>query len=259
MGKNIKILLLIWVIIFGFFGSEVWAKGFDHSHSGFAPLLKSNVKSGLFDYKSLAKDRSSLDTYLKTLQSVPESEYNTFSEKQKIAFLINAYNAFTLDLILKNYPVASIGDIGGPVRLINLARGTPWKSYTFPLLGANRNLDWIEHSKLRVDFKEPRIHFAINCASIGCPALRPEPYTATKLEAQLGDALVTFLKDRSKNRYDPEKNRLVLSPIFDWFASDFQKHSGSVLEFVKPYFPIQDPGSTKIEYSNYDWLLNEVK
>lgn len=239
--------------------SVLYANGFDHSHKEFQVILKSVVKSGNVDYKSLKNDRKSLDRYLASLSSVSEKEFAKFSEKEQLAFLINAYNAFTLDLIVKNYPVKSIGDIGGPIRMVNLARGTPWKKFTFPLLGQDRNLDWIEHGKLRVDYKEPRIHFAINCASIGCPLLRNEAYLASKLDAQLTSATKGFLVEKSKNRYEAKSNTLYLSKIFEWFADDFIKDSGSVLKFVQKYSAEPLQNNPTIKYTNYDWNLNEAR
>ena len=120
-------------------------------------------------------------------------------------------------MILDHYPIKSIGDIGSPISLLNLARGTPWKKEFFILLGKTRNLDWIEHQKLRKDFTEPRIHFAIVCASLGCPILKMDSYKDTILESQLLSAKLGFLKDTSKNSYDKDKNILRLSKIFDWF------------------------------------------
>ncbi|WCL47541.1 DUF547 domain-containing protein [Leptospira sp. GIMC2001] len=249
--------ILVFILIVG--SASLSAQKMDQSHSAFDSVLKKYIKNGNVKYKALLNDRTGLDSYLKSISSVTEAEYKTFNENQKIAFLINAYNAYTLDLILKHYPVKSIGDIGGPVRLVNLARGTPWKKFTFPLLGADRNLDWIEHSKLRVEFTEPRIHFAINCASVGCPLLRNESYRADKLESQLQDSFVKFLSETSKNRLDKSKNTIYLSKIFDWFKGDFEKKSGSVLAFVRTGFPEKIPDQIKIEYTDYDWTLNEAK
>ena len=247
----------ITAIFLGFTFSSLQAQKFDHSHTVFSGILKKHIQHGNVNYKSLLKDRENLNSYLKTLSQVTEAEYKTYNEKQKMAFLINAYNAFTLDLILNHYPVKSIGDIGGPIRLVNLARGTPWKKFSFPLLGGDRNLDWIEHSKLRVDFNDPRIHFAINCASKGCPSLRDESFRGDKLESQLQDSLVKFLSEESKNRLDKSKNTIYLSKIFDWFKSDFEKKSGSVLAFVRTGFAETIPDKVQIEYTDYDWTLNE--
>ncbi|MCC5816682.1 MAG: DUF547 domain-containing protein [Leptospira sp.] len=255
----IKIFFTLTALILFSNSSFLMANEYDHSHKAFDSILKKIVISGNVNYKSLKKDRDSLNQYLGSLSSVSEKDFAKFSEKEQLAFLINAYNAFTLDLIVKNYPVKSIGDIGGPVRMVNLARGTPWKKFTFSFLGKERNLDWIEHGKLRVSYKEPRIHFAINCASIGCPLLKNEAYTAGKLESQLTSATKGFLSEKNKNRYDAKSNTLHLSKIFDWFADDFIKDSGSVLKFVQKYSNEKIAADAKIKYTDYDWSLNEAR
>lgn len=257
--SNLKYLFVLGQFLVSSISFSLSAQGFDHSHSEFDLILKKYVVNGFVKYKDLSKDRVALTQYLKSLSSLTANEYKDFNNAQKMAFLINAYNAFTIELILNNYPIKSIGDIGGPIRLVNLARGAPWKNYKFPLLGADRTLDWIEHSKLRIDFNDPRIHFAINCASIGCPALRKESYKAKNLDAQLQDSMLSFLNDKTKNSYNKEKGILTLSKIFDWFKSDFEKKSGTVIQFVQIGFQDTIPSDVDIEYSSYDWNLNETK
>ncbi len=221
---------------------------FDHSHSSFDSILKKYVSNGRVNYKGIQTEKSKLEEYLSSLSKVSNSEYNGFSKEQKIAFLINAYNAFTVKLILDNYPVKSIRKIGGIFQ-------SPWKIEFFELLGSKRHLDWIEHSKLRVDFNEPRIHFAIVCASIGCPPLANTAFTPEKLETQLQSLMENFLKGKN-NRYDSKENILYLSPIFDWFEKDFIK-KGTVIEFVNPSMGNTIPADAKIKYTDYNWNLNE--
>ncbi len=224
---------------------------FDHSHKELDKLLKQYVKNGRVDYKKWKEEQTELKKYLESLSNVSINEYNQFTINQKLAFLINAYNAFTIQLILDNYPVSGIRKIGGVFQ-------SPWKIKFFQLLGEQRHLDWIEHSKLRVDFQEPRIHFAIVCASIGCPILQSEAYMADKLESQLEKAAKEFFSDKSKNFYDSKKNVLYLSPIFKWFRSDFEK-KGSLISFVRPYFTENILEDVNVEFTNYDWNLNEMK
>ena len=140
---------------------------------------------------------------------------------------------------------------------------SPWKKNFFKLLGETRNLDWIEHKVLRKKFNEPRIHFAINCASIGCPALRPEAYVASRLSAQLEEQTQLFIGDASRNEI--RDNQLYISKIFDWFAQDFEKSHGSVEKFIAAYITKDDEVAQKIrnqkfkiKYTKYDWKLNEV-
>lgn len=223
---------------------------FDHSHKQYDLILKKYVSFGFVDYKGL-KTEQNLKTYLDSLSAVSESEYNGFTKEQKLSYLINAYNAFTIQLILENYPIKSIRKIG----ILPLA---PWKKEFFTLLGDKRSLGWIEHDKLRKDFEEPRIHFAIVCASIGCPILLSEAYTPEKLENQFKFAQTQFFNDSAKNRYDKEKNTLYLSPIFDWFKEDFTKKS-TLIEFVQPFIKVNIPANANIKYTEYDWNLNEKK
>lgn len=235
-----------------------FAGSIDHNHSEFDVLLKKYVSNGLVSYKGFQSDDAALTKYLDSLSKVSESDYNTFTEKEKLAFLINAYNAFTIRLILDHYPLSSITDIGSPISSLNLVRGTPWKKEFFTLLGKKRHLDWIEHEKLRKDFSEPRIHFAIVCASIGCPQLVAKAYTSKDLDSQLNEGKLNFLKDPKKNYYDKAKNTLYLSQIFNWFQGDFTK-KGTLIEFVQEGFSDKIDPKANIKYLEYSWSLNEKK
>ncbi len=211
------------------------------------------------DYKKLRANQIKLLAHLKNTSAVSQKTYDTFSEKEKIAFLINAYNAFTLKLVLDNYPVKSIKKIGSIFK-------TPWKLKFFRLLGVERSLDDVEHNMLRKDFSEPRVHFAINCASVGCPGLRNEPYTADKLDAQLTDQATQFLRDGVRNVLDPAGKKLKVSMIFKWFDEDFKKNGSTVQKFVSQFIT-DDPlvkkdleaDAYELSYTDYDWDINEAK
>ena len=202
------------------FASVASAQSFDHAHAALTTLLKKHVvvidggKSTKVKYAELKKDQPQLKTYLDSLSSVKESDFNAWSKAQQMAFLINAYNAFTLELILQNYPVKSIKDIGGTF-------DNRWKRKFFKLFGQDFYLDKIEHEMLRKagSYNEVRVHYAANCASIGCPALREEAYVADRLDAQLEEQAVRFLSDRSRNRFS--KGKLEVSMIFNWFKEDW--------------------------------------
>ncbi|TGL61943.1 DUF547 domain-containing protein [Leptospira ognonensis] len=246
-------------LLFSFFlAPSLVAGSFDHSHKALDVLFKKYVSNGLVNYKGFQSDESNLNQYLDSLSNVSETEYAAFSQPEKIAFLINAYNAFTIRLILDHYPLKSITDIGSPFSKLNLVRGTPWKKEFFSLLGKKRTLDWIEHEKLRKDFSEPRIHFAIVCASIGCPALSSDAYAAPIIEKQLQAAKRIFLTNKNKNSYDAEKNVLYLSQIFNWFKDDFTK-KGNLIEFLQDSFSVKIKPDAVIEYNEYSWMLNEQK
>jgi len=241
----------------------VYASRFDHSHSLWSELLQTYVvDQGDFSqvkYQALKQSGTApLVEYLQSLSAVHASQFALWTQSQQLAFLINAYNAFTVKLILDHYPVESIKDIGGFFR-------SPWKIQFFALLGDKTHLDYIEHELIRGRFKEPRIHFAVVCASIGCPKLQARAYTAERMEAMLESATQTFLRDDSRNRYDAQRNTLHLSKIFKWYAEDFVATSGSVERFVAPYIS-DDPKMRQqiqsrqvdVEYLDYDWALNNA-
>ncbi|HEX4919024.1 MAG TPA: DUF547 domain-containing protein [Limnobacter sp.] len=242
----------------------------DHEYKAWNTLLAKHVrwlpdgKQSEVDYTALARDRASLRAVLTEWSAVSPAEFKGFSKTQQMAFLINAYNGFTLELVLTEYPkIKSIKDIGGLF-------GSPWKKEFFSLLGAKRHLDWIEHEQLRPVYKEPRVHVAVNCASVGCPALRDEAYTATKLEAQLEDSMRRFLSDPTRNRV--RSGELEVSPIFKWFAEDFEQgHQGfySVKDVFARWAKIMssDPAvvekiaskSLPVAFTQYDWSLNDTR
>jgi len=235
---------------------------FDHGHSKLAVLLEQAVitqgASSQVDYKWLQDHQKRLDAYLTLLEGVSKQEFTSWDQPQQLAYLISAYNAFTLKLILSAYPeVNSIRHLGGWF-------SSPWEKEFFTLLGEIKTLDAIENIWLRGKYKEPRIHFAIVCASVGCPALSNRPFLANTLEMQLEKAKMTFLGDRNKNRFDAKDNTLYLSKIFDWFEGDFITPAGSLEDFVAKGVT-QDRAEqrmirnqkVKIKYLDYDWSLNK--
>jgi len=243
------------------------AAAFDQS--AWDALLKKHVtplrngQATQVDYAGFAADRGQLKQYLAAVSAVVPAEFDRWDRPAQLAFLINAYNANTVELILTAYPdVASIKDLGSLLR-------SPWKKRFIPLLGETRSLDDIEHGLIREDgkFAEPRIHFAVNCASVGCPALRAEAYTGEKLDAQLEDAAKSFLSDRTRNRV--EGSALKVSSIFKWYRSDFEKgwRGASTLPafFVLYRQPLElddkavdllKSGKMNIDFLDYDWRLN---
>ena len=250
------------------------AQGFDHSHAAWETLLGKHVKvisngnASQVDYKGFAQDRGGLQVYLKALSAVTAEEYNRWNKAQKFAFLANAYNAFTIEKILTRYPnLKSIRDFGSYI-------GNPWKDKFFTLLGNPQNLDGIEHDTLRAPgvFDDPRVHVAVNCASIGCPMLGTHAFTAEKLDAQLDELFKSFMADRSRNRYNPQTRALEVSRIFEWYGKDFEKgHKGfsSVADVAAKYADqLADAPADRallrdkkaaIAFLEYDWTLNDVK
>lgn len=235
--------------------AEAPAAPFDHEHSALSALLGAHVRGGSVDYEALRRDRRALDAYLNTLAAT--STHAGWSEPQRFAFWINAYNAYTLALVLDNPGVASIRDIGWPF--------SPWKRAFIPmagLRGAVLTLDDIEHNVIRVEHPDPRLHMALVCASRSCPPLRAEAYTAAKLDAQLDEQARVFLNDRSKNHIDIGAGTLALSKIFSWYGADFER-VGGVNAFVARYLPPAEAaavrsGQLTLSYLAYDWSLNDV-
>ncbi|WP_209332640.1 DUF547 domain-containing protein [Lunatimonas salinarum] len=222
------------------------------SHALFDKLLQKHVsEAGSVDYAGFRADRAQLEEYL-ALLSEQAPDRQTWSEAEQLAYWINAYNAFTVKLIIDHYPVKSIRDIG-PKLSIPLVQ-TVWHLEFFEIGGQKASLDEIEHAILRKEFEEPRIHFAINCASISCPALAREAYTADRLEEQLEQAARRFINDPTRNRI--QSRRVEISEIFSWFKGDFTK-SGSLIDFLNRYADVKIHSDARIGYLPYDWNLNE--
>lgn len=232
---------------------SVQAASFDHRHPLYERVLQARVKDALVDYGGLKNDRADLDQYLAEVAAVSRSAFDLWTEDQQLAFLLNVYNAYTLRLITDHYPLASIKDIGG------LFSG-PWDKPVVSLFGRQRTLDELEHKLIRPQYPDPRIHFALVCAAMGCPPLREEAYVAGRLDEQLGDQARRFLSNPRKNRVDVSGGTVHLSPIFKWYKKDFEKPSGGVLAAVKPYWPEKPPAGYerfRIRYTDYDWSLND--
>jgi hypothetical protein len=232
-------------------------KPFDHEHGLWSKVLTNIViiqeAESRVDYQTLKGKRQGFDHYLQSLAKLDEKQFESFSEAQQLAFLINTYNARQLQLVLDNYPIDSVKDLG-------FLLYTPWKKEFFKLFGKKASLDHVEHERIRKRFNEPRIHFAVNCASIGCPPLASEAYTASKLEQQLEQATYSFLNNKKLNHYQPDKGILTLSPIFKWYAEDFGNEA-QLFNFVGKYmedFPASSSPKS-IQYSHYDWDLNDSK
>ncbi|MSQ59721.1 MAG: DUF547 domain-containing protein [Betaproteobacteria bacterium] len=257
--------------VFMLWGGSALA-AFDHTHAQWDALLKQNVvlirngNGSEVKYESFKRERAALKSYLALLSAVPQDEFNGWSKPQQLAFLINVYNSYTVELILTRYPdIESIQDFG---KFIN----NPWKKKFFSLFGKPRSLDEIEHGMIRAEgvYDDPRIHMAVNCASIGCPALRHEAYAATRLDEQLEDSLKRFLSDHSRNRFS--RGTLEVSKIFDWYEKDFAKgfrSAKSLNAFLAPYANVLSDkpedqqrireGKVPIRFLDYDWALNDRK
>ena len=250
------------------------AAALDHTHAAWGALLAKHVRyaengnASRVDYAGLARDRAQLKAVLADYERVTRAEFDGWSKPQQQAFLINAYNAFTVEKILTRYPnIRSIRDFG-------TIFGNPWKDKFFTLFGQPAYLDLVEHEILRKEgvYDEPRVHVAVVCASIGCPMLRNEPFVPERLDAQLEDGMRRFLSDRTRNRYNPQSKRLELSRIFDWYGKDFERgHRGytSVKATAAKYADLladspEDRAAVReqkadVGFLEYDWALNDVR
>lgn len=211
----------------------------------FDSLLKKNVdENGMVDYQSFKKNEALLDGYLVALQKTKPSE-NWSLNKQK-AYWLNTYNAYTIKIILTNYPLKSIRDI-------KIDGKTAWK---IPFIKVGKNtytLDWIEHEILRKKYNDPRIHVGINCASMSCPKLGNFAFSEDNIETALDNLMLEFINNGNKNKIS--ENKLELSKIFDWFSIDFKKN-GTLIEYINKYASIKVSEKASIKYLTYDWRLN---
>lgn len=263
------------LLVLGLFtgpGEQAQAQAFDHQHAAWTALLKQHVRvydggtSSRLRYAGMAADRAALDAYTASLSALPRAAFEAFSTPQQMAFLINAYNAFTVELVLTRYPkLGSIRDIGS-------FWSSPWKPAFIRLLGGKVSLDNIEHDMLRAPdrYGDLRIHFAVNCASIGCPMLREEAYVADRLDAQLDQQTTRFMADRQRNRW--QGGRLMVSRLFDWYAGDFKRGSRGITSL--PMFMARHADlladapadrerirsqAVDIGFLDYDWALNDLR
>lgn len=231
-----KYFMYLFIFSWTFFGFSQ-----DLDHKLWSELLSKHVsESGEVNYKSFKKDSVKLKDYISYLAKNTPSDSATKNEK--LAYWINLYNVLTVDLIVRHYPIKSIKDIKNP-----------WKQRLWKTANISYNLDEIEHDILR-KMNEPRIHFAIVCASISCPKLQNKAFKANTLDAQLTKATKAFLADNTKNEIT--KNQLKLSKIFKWFRKDFETN-GTVIEFINQYTSTTISKDAKINYKDYNWNLNE--
>lgn len=229
------------------------AEGATFDHSALDALLHSYVHEGGFvDYKGLATQGAALNASIATLTT---ADVDSLGRDERLAFLINAYNAFTLRLILDFYPIASIKDISADKR---------WDAVRWNIAGTKYSLNQIEHELIRPKFAEPRIHFALVCAAIGCPPLRNEAYTGARLEEQLTEqAMHVHTQDRWI-RVHAGRDEVELTSLYKWYAGDFEQMAGSVVDFAARYSPelaalVSDGKQPRVTYLDYDWSLNELR
>lgn len=241
-------------------------------HNAWDNLLKTHVEkinggqATQVNYGGMLRDRGQLRAYLDQLADISREEFDRWSHEDQLAFLINTYNACTVELILTEYP-----DIR-TIRQIGFFPFSAWRRDIVELFGDEMSLDDVEHGMIRGwgIYNEPRIHFAVNCAAIGCPALRAEAYVGSRLEEQLEDNTKLFLMDRSRNYF--ENNQVYISSIFDWYEEDFEQgwqgvnsvgeflsRYGSELGIPQSYLGRLRQNQIPIRHLDYDWDLNRAR
>jgi len=238
---------------------------FDHTHAAWTEVLGGALsEDGLVDYAGLRKSKKALDSYLATLEATTPEQHADWSREQRFAFWINAYNAYTIQLIRDRGPVKSIKKLGGWFT-------TPWEIKFIPLPafdpeedGEDLMLDEIEHDILRPVFEDARVHAAINCASLSCPPLRAEAYQGAKLDEQLDDQVALWLGDPTRNEIRAGAKHLKVSKIFDWFEEDFGDDDEAVVRWIADH--VEDEELAKdlraraaeidVRYLDYDWSIN---
>ncbi|MFY0629876.1 MAG: DUF547 domain-containing protein [Flavobacteriaceae bacterium] len=213
--------------------------------STFNTLLQENVDAkGNVNYKSLKANETKLDGYLAYLaKTTPSKDWSADKEK---AFWINAYNAYTIRIILDNYPLKSITGIKNKGK-------TAWKTPFAKVAGKTYTLDHIEHEILRKKFKDPRIHVGVNCASGSCPKLGNMAFTESNVDTELERLMKEFINDTTRNKLS--KKKVEISEIFNWFKGDFTAN-GSVIDYINKYADVKVNKKAKIKYLPYDWSLN---
>ncbi len=266
------LLLTIFVLLAGFVPE---AAGFDHAD--YDSLLQQYVENGWVDYRGLKSNHQALENYLQRIADVDPEKFRKWSRDEQKAFWINSYNAITIEGIIRHYPI----QYGGLVSRARFAKNSIrqidgfWKKVFMPMMGKDLSLDDIEHQILRKEFDDPRIHFVLVCAAIGCPLLSSQAYRPESLNEQLDRSALDFITNPDKVRLDPKKNVLYLSSILDWYKGDFKlvdqasvykdgydKEYRGVVEFVAGYLPDDDrnyirENHPKIKFLDYDWTLNE--
>ncbi len=253
-------------------GAAAPPRAFDHTYAAYANLLASHVHDGRVDYQRLAGNRAALDEVTSGFGALAGAAEFTWPHEERLAFWINAYNLFTLQVIVDHYPIRAGWFSLGPRNSIRQIAGA-WDRLTWRVAGRHVTLDDIEHRILRPEFKEPRVHFAVNCASVGCPPLRNEPYRPGTISEQLDANARSYLAGPQGVRVDGKA--LVVTSILKWYGDDFVERFGAhpqagrtpaevaILRVVETFGPRQAAAlarnpAVQIRFLDYDWTLNDV-
>ena len=251
-----KIVMLI-AVAFGIFAPKMFAQNSesaDNLHQSFDELLQNYVHGNRFDYEGIFNNKKDLQQLFDYVDLLEKQNPASWEKNDALAFWINLYNAATLELVLQNYPLKSIKDIGGLF-------SSPWKREVVTVAGRKLTLDAIENDVIRKEFGDARIHFAVNCASIGCPPLAIFAYSGKLLDAQLNENTQRALND--PNWVEITEDKILVTKIFDWYKGDFETDAGSVRKFIAKFRPADQQkifdDSRKIETMDYNWNLNQFE
>ena len=269
--KGLRKLLAVGAILLGGVveAQEPAASFFDQEHKVWDTLLQEHVhEGGLVDYVGLGRKRSQFDLYISKLEGVKAKEFQSWKAKEREAFWINAYNAYAIQLVLDNYPVDSIKDMGGFFSSVFDKRFIPLQHLVAadPRAKASRSkalsLGEVEHEVLFPISRKPLFHFAVVCASTSCPVLRAEAYTGKKLDKQLEDQARVFLADIKRNNVSILNGKLRISKIFDWAEDELDTYPGGIRKLLLDFGPstlVKDKAfsTAKLKYRDYDWSLNQ--
>ncbi len=255
MKSLIKIIIILALISQGCSSKITLSEGClskPIKHDIFDELLAEHVsESGEVDYQGFISDSLKFNSYLALVEANHPTKQ--WADNEVLAYWINAYNAYTVQFIIRNYPVNSIKELGGSIYQVN----TPWDNNFITICGQSYNLNNLEHGKIRKQFEEPRIHFAVNCASFSCPKLLNEAFMAETLDAQLDKATRGFIANTAKNKINSDK--IEISKLFKWYAGDFKVDGKSVLDFINAHSDVQISADAEVTYMDYNWSLNDVK
>ena len=271
LGILLHLSIIVTIGILLAVASDAAQEKFDQNYSSYSYLLNAHVRGSRIDYTSLIKNRPLLDSVAEEFSLVSKEELESWPLKQQLAYWINAYNLFTLHAIVDHYPIKGNWFSWHPRNSIRQIDGV-WDELLWPAGGQKVTLDQIEHEILRPIFKEPRIHFAINCASISCPPLTTQPYSAVHLDTQLDTAARNYLA--TPHGLKVNDSTLTVTSIFDWYGDDFiqqfadlgpdnySEKERAVLAVITKYGPpsavaLAKSGVAKLAYLDYDWSLND--
>lgn len=246
-----KIILLVVLLAV----ANAWS--FDQTHYLYGNVLVKYTQSGMVNYAALKKNSRELDDYLASIAAVKREDFDRWATLDRLALLINLFNAATIRLVLINYPIKSIKDA-------SCLKCDPWAKKVVDLFGKKISLKDLEDHVIHRGYPDPRVHFCLSHAAISSPPLRSEPYLGARLYDQMDDQGVLFLSNETINRVEPQAHIIFLSPIFKWYRNDFIINKKPLVDFLLKYFPNKErrllqEGNWSIHYTRFNWALNDIR